>query len=40
MQTMTSARLGIHPPGNTALKARYDPGGRAPHLYDKCVRRV
>lgn len=23
-----------------ALKARYDPGGRAPHLYDKCVRRV
>jgi FAD/FMN-containing dehydrogenase len=22
------------------LKARYDPGGRAPHLYDKCVRRM
>jgi FAD/FMN-containing dehydrogenase len=22
------------------LKARYDPNGRAPHLYDKCVRRV
>jgi FAD/FMN-containing dehydrogenase len=22
------------------LKARYDPQGRAPHLYDKCVRRV
>ncbi len=22
------------------LKARYDPLGRAPHLYDKCVRRV
>jgi FAD/FMN-containing dehydrogenase len=20
------------------LKARYDPQGRAPHLYDKCVR--
>jgi FAD/FMN-containing dehydrogenase len=23
-----------------ALKARYDPGGRALHLYDKCVRRA
>ena len=23
-----------------ALKARYDPQGRAPHLYDKCVRRA
>ena len=22
------------------LKARYDPQGRAPHLYDKCVRRA
>ena len=22
-----------------ALKRRYDPGRRAPHLYDKCVRR-
>ena len=22
------------------LKARYDPLGRAPHLYDKCVRRA
>jgi len=23
-----------------SLKARYDPQGRTPHLYDKCVRRV
>lgn len=23
-----------------SLKAKYDPGGRAPGLYDKCVRRV
>jgi FAD/FMN-containing dehydrogenase len=22
------------------LKSRYDPQGRAPHLYDKCVRRA
>jgi hypothetical protein len=24
--------------GYARLKSRYDPLGRAPHLYDKCVR--